>query len=109
MSVTLVVDALALARLTRLVTKDTITEPLRDEWVAEAYERSGRDLPPFPDLDPDPPKMAAFITCPWCTSVWLAAGVVAARRLVPSLWDPVARLLAGSQIAGFIANLDVDL
>jgi hypothetical protein len=111
----LLVDALAVARLTRLVTKDKIADPLREHWIAEAFYATGITAPsPGLDwqqmavLDPLTPKRASFITCPWCTSFWLAAGVVAARRLCPRLWSPVAEALAFSHLAGLGANLDVD-
>lgn len=103
----LVIDALATARLTRLITRDSITEPLRDEWVMEAYERAGREAPEFGTVfDEDPPMAATFITCPWCVSVWVGVGVVAARRFAPALWGPIARALALSQVAGMSAVLD---
>lgn len=108
------VDALATARLVRLVTKDVIAEPLRDRWIIEAYHWAGRDLknsaPPetMMMLDDDPPKLASLITCPWCTGVWIAFGVVALRRLAPRFWDPVATALAMSHLAGLGANLDVE-
>lgn len=111
----LVVDALAVARLTRLVTRDVIAEPLREHWIAEAFYATGIAAPPpgltweqAAVLDSDPPKAATFITCPWCTSFWIGAAVVTARWVAPGLWDPLARALALSHVAGLAANLDVD-
>ena len=75
-------DALAVWRLTRLATRDTITARPRD-WA------TGRSR-----------FLEGLLACPWCTSVWVAAGVVAARRLVPGLWEPVAEVLAASAVAG---------
>jgi hypothetical protein len=115
----LLVDALAVARLARLVTKDVITVGPRDAVIRWAYTRDGRaDLldgddpwpaPPPADVvrtDDHPPKIARLITCPWCASVWLAGGVVVMRRLAPGAWPRVARVLAMSHVAGLIANRD---
>lgn len=99
------IDVLACARLTRLLTKDRLALPLRNAWITEAYERADQALPPGHDaedamsIDDDPPKGAYFISCPWCTSVWLAAGVLLARRLAPRAWSPVAQVLAMSEVA----------
>ncbi len=54
-----VVVCLAAARLTRLVTEDTITEPLR-VWAS------------------DRPFLYELITCPWCIGFWISLGCVAA-------------------------------
>lgn len=107
-----VVDALAVARLTRLVTKDIVTAQFRDAVIAASYGDPGKRIPELSwsetvTLDDDPPKLATLITCPWCSSVYVAAGVFLARRFVPRVWAPVAASLAMSQVAGMIANVDV--
>jgi hypothetical protein len=109
----LVVDALAVARLTRLVTRDRITKRVRRPAVAAAYTTAGQTFPgPTWDLfetavvtdDPDAPDLAYLLSCDWCSSVWVAALVVAARALVPGVWDPIARILAASQVTGMAAR-----
>jgi hypothetical protein len=52
----------------------------------------------------DPPKLAVLVTCPWCASFWVGLAVVGCRRFAPTLWGPLARVLAGSHLAGLIAN-----
>lgn len=88
----LIVDALATHRLTRLVTTDTITHRLR-MWaggmkIGQEATRRG---------------VYFFVTCPWCVSVWAAAGVVAATKCLPSAWVYVALALAFSTVAGLLA------
>lgn len=58
----------ATARLTRLVTDDVITQPIR-EWVVIRW--GGHS------------KIATLITCPWCLGLWTAAAVIT--------WEEVAR------------------
>jgi hypothetical protein len=53
----LVVAALATYRLTRLVTADKITEPLR-LWVLDRSQWAGY-----------------LVTCDWCLSIWIAPPV----------------------------------
>lgn len=83
---TLAVDALAAYRLTRLVTRDTITKRHRERIVA----RGG--------------PVAELVQCSWCTGMWAAAAVVVARRTVPRAWGPVADALAMAAVVGLIAE-----
>lgn len=80
----LAVDGAAAYRLTRLVTTDTITAPLRDR-IGDRWPNSPLDV---------------LVNCPWCTGVWVAAGVQAAALLAPRWWRPAARGLAIAAIAG---------
>ena len=120
-------DALAVARITRFVTKDYLTKTPRaalirwsygshDEYLAQAtdaaagnsYIGSMLSAEEVVSSDPDPPKLAYLLTCPWCASAYIAAAVVAARLAAPRVWSPVARALAYSHLAGLGANLDID-
>lgn len=115
----LVVDALATFRLTKLVTHDTLTLEAREAVIAGAYRRAGRDEWAEEQMaaegprswqedvvpnDPDPPKLATLVTCPWCAGAWLALGVVVARRLFPRAWSAVAEVFALSAAAGLVAE-----
>lgn len=115
--IALLLDFLAVFRLARLVTTDTLTEGLRDKIVEAAYITDGRGEVKAGTADswsrdvvaddPHPPKLAVLITCPWCSSVYLAFGVVILRRVVPRLWAPISEALAMSAVAGLVAsNLD---
>jgi hypothetical protein len=109
----LVVDAMATYRLTRLATADVISEPIRRSIVIRSVELPIDELADgtataqeaVDGLD-DPPKVARLITCRWCAGMWIAAGVVAARRLAPKAWDPVADALALSAAAVLAARLE---
>jgi hypothetical protein len=109
-------DVLAAYRLTRLVVADTITEPLRERVVGWAYRRADRgDENAWTNLlggrvetswldhasaDEDPPKLATLVTCPYCAGVWVAAGVVLARRW--RWWPPVRDALALAAAAALV-------
>lgn len=73
MATELIVFALALGavlRLTRLVVEDSITAPIRELLDRGSTRKNGR-----------PRRLVAFLAaltaCSWCTSVWVAFGVLA--------------------------------
>jgi hypothetical protein len=63
-------DSVAAWRLTRLVTTDRISEPLRDRLIG--HPRLG--------------FIGEGIECDWCVGVWMGAVVAAAGRYTPRLW-----------------------
>lgn len=111
-AIDLAVDALATYRLTRLATKDVISEPARRAVVDHLADTD--DLPDdetaqeIVDGMDRPPSLARLITCRWCAGVWIAGGVVVARAVAPRLWRPVARGLALSSAAVLIARAETD-
>lgn len=82
----------ATARITRLVTRDFITRHLR----AYVIRRLG------PDHD-----VPYLLTCPWCLSVWVAAGVMTVAWFYgghPGFIIPAAALTA-SYLIGLAASI----
>jgi len=109
----LAVDALAAYRLTRLATTDVIGEPWRravvDRAVAPADQPAGAvGAQAVVDGLADPPRLARLVTCRWCAGIWIAGGVVAARRLAPGVWEPIGRGLALSTVAVLLARAEAD-
>ena len=85
---------LALARVTRLFTKDEITDPLR----VVIFRRFGQDS-----------SIAYFAECPWCVSIWFAFGSAWYVFLLTdwTWWWYPAVALTGSYLTGlFAANLE---
>jgi hypothetical protein len=93
----LLVYALAVARVTGLITTDSITEEARDAligWLDDRPKTLGSYL-------------STLITCPWCASIWVA--FIAS----PLIWlwgdSPVMLVpgvaLAFSQVAGMTNDL----
>lgn len=124
----LIVDALAAYRVTRLVTRDTITKRLREHVLAIIY--SGREAPrvrinvgraghpdetvPGQEIEFDSlvdrvewerdaaPKLATLLLCPWCVGVWVGFGVMVLRRVMPRVWAPIAEGLALGAMAALV-------
>lgn len=74
----LVVDALATFRVTRLVTSDSITAPLRARVPAETLA-------------------GELVRCPWCVGWWSAV-------LIPLLPRWLRRSLALAAVAGILSE-----
>lgn len=88
---TLVIAALAVARLTRLVTTDRITERPRN-WVLQRLKAES--------------LTAYLIVCDWCASFYVGLGVAAVGGLA-GLWTwawTVPLGLAFSYVAGWLAS-----
>lgn len=81
-------DILATYRLTKLIIDDKLMEDVREA----VFEK-------FP---PESTKVGYLFTCPWCVSMWVGLGVVAARKVAPEAWDGVATALAASSVSGLI-------
>jgi hypothetical protein len=85
------VDALAVSRIVRLIQVDEIP-------VGAAREKI---------LDKHGHKTAAdLLTCAWCASIWVSAGVAIARLCWPRAWPYLSRALAASAVAGHLAHLE---
>lgn len=123
----LVVDAIATARLTRLVVADAVTQPLRARIIRWAYERDGRNpheeavrylgpldarqhtaldvlMDDLATTDPHPPKLAVLVKCRWCVSVYVGLVVLVLRR--HRWWRPLAEALIMSHVAGLAERLE---
>lgn len=92
--VVLMVWVLALARLTRLINADEITDPIRI-WIM--HKTGGPES-----------TASYFVKCPWCVSIWLGAATAWLPLVLTDaplwLWPFLA--LAGSQVTGVLAGLD---
>ena len=86
--VTLAVRGLATYRLTRLITRDEITAPLREK-VWESHP-------------PHSSKVGYVLTCEWCSSVWAASALHLSRIIAPKTTRAVESVLALSAVAGLL-------
>lgn len=86
----LLILALAVTRMTVLMSMDKITQPLRDKVLAK--------------FGPD--HMLTFgVFCPWCWSVWLAFPMTAITFFtVHPIWLAILTALAVSWVASYLAD-----
>lgn len=111
-------DIAAVHRLTRLVTKDVLTQRARNRVIRRAYLRAGHDpeilderLQPMVEADmvEDPenaPRLAVLVCCRWCASTWVGAAVAGATWAVPGVWQWVALALAASSLSTLLAGVE---
>jgi hypothetical protein len=95
--VSLTVGALAVHRLTRLVTEDELTRPLREraaEWARGDAHRAAR------------PRLGYLLTCPWCVSVYVAAAWAALTVTAPAAAAPPGPSSPGPSVTGLLASLE---
>lgn len=81
--------ALATYRLTRLVTTDEITAPIRD--------RIWRTRPP------ETSRVGYLLTCNWCSSIYAASALEMSRMIAPRTTRAVETVLALSAVSGLLA------
>lgn len=84
----LAVGALAVHRLTRLAVEDEVTRPAR-ERIQEAAPEG---------------RLAYFVTCPWCVSVWVGAAWAALSAVAPRAARPLGAVLAWSTVTGLLSS-----
>ena len=93
--VSLVLITVAVARLTRLITADTIMLPFR-RWVVN---KCGGDS-----------SLTYLVHCSWCTSLWLAlpGGVALAATMLPLRywWLALPAALAMSYVTGLLSQIE---
>ena len=91
----LVLVTLAMARLTRLITADTLMLPFR-RWV---INRTGEDS-----------GFSYLVHCSWCTSMWVSfPGAIAWALLMLPMsqwWLAAPASLAMSYITGLLSQLE---
>jgi fatty acid desaturase len=93
----LLIYALAVARITGMITQDAITEPLRDRligWLDNRPATLGSAI-------------ATLVTCPWCAGMWvslIAAPIVWWLGDSPWLLIP-ALAFAFSQVTGMTSDV----
>lgn len=86
----LLILALAVTRLTLLITTDMITQPLRD--------RIWRKRPPSTS------RIGYLVTCNWCSSIYASTAVMSMYKILEKPTMFVCTILALSTVAGFVAN-----
>lgn len=108
---TLAIYALAVARVTYLLTDDRILCTPREAVKAWAIKRAVRKLEPGEPLDEaeddcDIPYAFYLATCPWCVSIWVSLPATIIWWNWPTEWWTLgpAVLLAFSYLTGWLAS-----
>lgn len=99
---TFLIDVLAIYRLTRLATRDEITEGLRETIEKELGTAVDAKL----ITEKTGGKLVYMLGCDWCMSFWVSLFALALKKYVPNLWDNLKYVLAASAATGMIASYE---
>ncbi len=102
---TFILLSLATFRLTRLVTKDKITESVRSLFLQEITEihNGVEEVWMIPRTDHRLAGwMGELITCYWCTGIWSAMILYAFIKIFPFVGYPLIMILATAAVASLI-------
>lgn len=87
-------------KLSRLITKEKVLQPVRDPFVEEAAPGEGSELNCEPAGSGVRRAIGELLTCPFCMSVWVATALMGAFSIAPR----AVRLVAGGLAAVVVAD-----
>lgn len=98
----LLLTAAATHKLSRLITKDAVTSPLRAPFAR--YEEPAGPAETNEGVRGTGLRKAVgeLVTCPFCVDLWVATGLTAGRSLAPTLTRTVVSTLATITGADFL-------
>lgn len=88
-------------KLSRLLTKEKVTQPLREPFVERTEPGDGSEVNCEPAGTGIRRSVGELLTCPFCISVWFATAFTAVFSMAPR----VARLVAGGLTAAVVADV----
>jgi hypothetical protein len=87
-----IILALAVFRITRLITTDVIADKLRDKiWAKYPIHKNGPGY---------------IITCDWCTSIYVSSLVVLMYKITAEPTIAVCSVFALSAVAGLMSRVN---
>lgn len=101
-AVDLAVLGLATQHLTRLLSKDAVTAPLRapfTEYEGDAGEGEVNERAVGSGLRR---AVGELVSCPFCLGQWAATGLVAGAVAAPALGSAAATVLAAAQLSDYL-------
>lgn len=98
----IVLSGIATHKLSRLITKDPVTSPLRAPFTRYAGTSGEAEL--MEEVRGSGPQKAIgeLISCPFCTGQWVATGFAAGQLFAPTLTRLVAALFTELAISDFL-------
>ena len=96
-----VMMALATHKLSRILTKDPVTSPLRAPFAAHKGVSGPAELADQPRGHGAEKTIGELVTCPFCAEVWISTGMTAGLIFLPKM----TRLVIGTFTA--VAGADI--
>jgi hypothetical protein len=95
------VMGVAVFKLSRLITKERVTQPLREPFVESVERGAGSELNARPARQGLRGAVGELLTCPFCISVWLSTALVLLYAVAPRATRLVASAATVSAVADF--------
>jgi hypothetical protein len=87
-------------KLSRLLTKEKVLQPVREPFVEESRPGAGSEVNSRPAGTGVRRAIGELLTCPFCISVWIATGLISAFAIAPR----AARLVAAGLATVVVAD-----
>lgn len=94
--------AVATHKLSRIISKDSVTSPLRAPFVRYEAPAGEAELVEHPRGDGVRHSLGELLTCPFCMAVWVATGFTGGLVFAPRLTRVVAGAAAAVAGADFL-------
>jgi hypothetical protein len=91
-------------KLTRLITKDWVTAPLRAPFTRYERDEGGGEVSESPRGTGLRRAIGALVTCPWCSAPWVAAPMIVGFIFAPRVTRLVAGVLATVAISDVLQH-----
>ena len=98
----LVLVAAATAKLSRLLSREPVTAPLRAPFTKLEHEHGGGNLVERARGDGLQRTLGELVTCPFCLSQWIATGFTFGLLLAPSATRQVAGTFTALELADLL-------
>jgi len=103
----LMLFALSTQKLSRVITKDKVTAPLRAPFTEIEGKGGAGELEERPRGKGLRRVMGELLTCPFCLGTWIASGFIYGFIFTPRITRTLASIFAVSGVADFLQQLYV--
>jgi hypothetical protein len=93
---------LATHKLSRIVTKDSVTSPFRAPFTQFVESAGAGEVNEEPRGNGMQRALGELLTCPWCVSPWLAGALTAAFTASPAVGRTIAAVLSTAAISDYL-------
>jgi hypothetical protein len=98
----LVLGGVATHKISRLLAKDKVTQPLRAPFTKNPEEAGPSEVDEEPAGEGPRKAIGELLVCPYCLGMWVATGLLYGFLLVPRLTRLVAAIFTAHTISDFL-------
>jgi hypothetical protein len=98
----LVLGGIATHKISRLLAKDKVTQPLRAPFTKNPEEAGPSEVSEEPAGDGPRLAIGELVSCPYCLGMWVGSGLLYGFALAPRLTRFVAAVFTVHTLADFL-------